>query len=143
MRRFTKDELDTLSFYEDRFNTAINSAYYRNVNSGALVTIANIYREATDETISTNFGCSTCILNFLRKVGEKYFKDKKAFEEAAKNFVEVLDEIFEDVKEDEVPVTVVTPAVVSEEVEAPKEMTPIEKARAAKAAKRASENNKK
>ena len=94
---FTKEQLEFLSVYEDRFHTAIHLNYYRNVTNAALNKIANVYDEATGTKTNRNFGCSACIMNYLREVGKLYFKDKEEYNKKAQEFVEVLDAIFADI----------------------------------------------
>lgn len=102
----TKEQMDILSQFEDRFRTAVYSDYARNLSTRKLDEIRNIWDEAfPDQPLNTNWSCSHCVLDFLRRVGKIYFleKNNKA-------------------------------SVVSE-------LTPIEKARAAKAKKRSQISN--
>lgn len=130
MRRFTNEELEILSAYEDRFYTAVNLDYYRNLSSRILTNINDIYLNAGGSPLSTNWSCGHCVLSFLRTVGAKYFKDKEAAEKAneevvvegysleieddlvtpavgtpvpddkAEEFLKVLDEVFADVPDE-------------------------------------------
>ena len=97
MRPFNKEELDFLSKYEDRYRTASELNYVRNLEPRYLNQIKKIYDDATGEVYSLNTTCSHCVLTFIKKVGLKYNEDKAAYVEKAEKLVEVLDEVFGDV----------------------------------------------
>lgn len=92
---FTKQQLDTLSAYEDRFRSSLYFDYYRNLSANSLERIADVYDEATGKKTQRNWSCGTCIMNYLREVGKIYFKDKEEYEKEAEKMVEILDEVFE------------------------------------------------
>ena len=81
MRRFTEEEITTLKEWENNFLTATKSNYKRATVRKNDLKIREIAEAAGMEGLTTNFGCGNCSLNFYRKVGEKYFEDKKYYEE--------------------------------------------------------------
>lgn len=100
MKQFTKEQLDILSQWEDRFYTATVSKYYRNISSKSLDLIKSIYDEATESTYYANWSCSHCVLSFLMLAGKKYFEDKKAYEEKAAQLVEAIDAVMAEVQDE-------------------------------------------
>lgn len=94
MRRFTKEELETLTkIAEHTFKTAVYSNYKRATvfkNDGL---VADIYEAAGGEKQSRNFSCGQCALNLYKKVGSKYFEDKEYYEKLEEKQAE--DEIVE------------------------------------------------
>lgn len=104
MRPFTKEELDILSQYENSFYTAVNLNYARNIPPSAQETIRKTYEQALEQPYSSPGSCSHCLHMMLNTVGTKYFNDKGAYLEKAAQLVEVLDEVFGEVPdEDEEP----------------------------------------
>ena len=97
MRSFTKEELDKLKEFEDRFRSAIDSRYVRNIHPNLLASIKTIYDEASGENYNLNAGCSYCVLTFMSKVGVKYFQDLDKYKENAAKLVEALDDVFGEV----------------------------------------------
>lgn len=75
---FSKDQLTILKKYEDRFSTAINSSFARNLGSIALNEIEEIYTSAYGQH-KYNKGCSVCVLSFIKKVAERYFADTETY----------------------------------------------------------------
>lgn len=101
MRPFNKEELEILSKYEDRFRTAKELNYVRNLEPRYIAIIKQIYDDATGTVSSVNATCSHCVLTWVKKVGLKYEEDKKAYQEKAEKLVEVLDEVFGEVPDEE------------------------------------------
>lgn len=99
-RRFTKEELVILADFEDRFHSAMNYGYARNCTNTKLKAIQGTYNLTTDKPLNSNFSCSHCVLELLRVVGKKYYEDKAFYEAEAAKLVEVLDEVFEDVPDE-------------------------------------------
>lgn len=109
MKAFTKEQLDILSEWEDRFYTSTVAKYYRNISSKSLDKIKAVYDSVDDNPYVANWSCNHCVLAFLAKVGKKYFEDKKALEEKAAKLVESLDEIMDEVAD--IPKKVTKPSV--------------------------------
>lgn len=107
MRQFTGEELKALEEYEGRFRTATQLDYVRNLEPRYLNQIKAIYDAAAGAASSLNATCAHCVLTFMKKVGLKYFADKKAYEEKAAQLVNALDEVFGEVPDDDS--TVITP----------------------------------
>ena len=100
MRPFTKEELEMLSEYEDRFKTAIDSRFVRNLEPRYLTKIKAVYDDAHGGSYALNATCSHCVVNFMTLVGNKYFKDKADYEARAAQLVEALDQVFDEVPDE-------------------------------------------
>ena len=75
--RFSKEQLQTLSAWEDNFRTAVNARWARNPGRMALRTIYDIYTQVTGDRRRFSDNCSTCILSLLTDCGRIYFADKE------------------------------------------------------------------
>lgn len=80
MRRFTKQELELLKEAEIHFKTVRDGQYKRATGWKLNTLVADLYDKATGEKIDRNFSCGVCCFNIFKKVGEKYFTDKKYYE---------------------------------------------------------------
>lgn len=145
----SKEDMEALRGYEHQFRTAIESGYARHFGSRAYAALNEIYKRITGSYYSVNYGCSYCAMKFVKALGKLYFEeldrlaqeeqeetvdDKSAetelttpktvtpyTEEQAVELLEVLDEIFEDVPDDE------TRSIPADEVQTepePKVVTP-------------------
>ena len=108
MKQFNKQQLDVLSEWEDKFFTATVGKYYRSITSKSLDKIAEVYNEVADNPVTSTWACNHCILDFLIKVGKKYFADKEALETSEKNerageLVKALDQVFDEVQNEPEP----------------------------------------
>lgn len=101
MKAFTKEQLDFLKQFEENLHRATYLKYYRGMGSKKLDEMKAVYDEATEGKYNANWSCSHCVLSFLQAVGKKYFEDKKAYEEKAAQLVDVLDEVFGEVPDEE------------------------------------------
>lgn len=101
MRPFNKIELEYLSQYENRMKTAKELNYVRNLEPRYLEGIKKVFDEATGTVHHVNTTCSHCVLAFMKEVEKKYSEDKAAYAEKAEKLVEVLDEVFGDVPDEE------------------------------------------
>ena len=72
---FTKEQLQTLSAWEENFRTAIKAKWARNPGRTALRVIYDIFTQATGDRRRFSDNCSTCILNLLTDCGKLYFED--------------------------------------------------------------------
>lgn len=96
METYTKKQMEVLKEFENNFYTALNAGYSRNVT-------ASMFKALEDTTGEkcTNKSCTHCVLTFLRKIGEKYFRTKELFdketelENAPKTSMEVIHNIIE------------------------------------------------
>ena len=102
MKKFNQEQVDNLRQYEDIFFKAVNQNYYRSMNTKTLEAMVSIYNETTDTPYKGNWACSHCVLAFLKLIGSKYYEDKKLIEEKAEKLIEVLDEVFGEVPDEEV-----------------------------------------
>lgn len=72
---FTKEQIETLSAWEENFRTAIRAKWARNPGRSGLMTIWQIYTQATGDRRRLNDNCSTCILSLLTDCGRIYYQD--------------------------------------------------------------------
>ena len=72
---FTKEQLKTLSAWEENFRTAVNAQWARNPGRSGLRTIYDIYTSATGDRRRFSDNCSHCILSLLTDCGKLYFQD--------------------------------------------------------------------
>lgn len=72
---FTKEQLKTLSAWEEHFRTAVNSRWSRNPGRSALRVIWETYTKVTGDRRRFNDNCSNCILSLLQDCGKVYFQD--------------------------------------------------------------------
>ena len=100
--RFTEEQLNTLSAWEDNFRTAVNAQWARNPGSHSLRVIYDIYTGTTGDKRRFSDNCQHCILSLLTDCGRIYFRDK---EELARRQVEVARVDAEPVKKVEVKTT--------------------------------------
>lgn len=82
--KFTTEQLNTLSQWEDHFRTAVNAQWARNPGTSALLTIHGIFCQVTGDQRRFNDNCSHCILSLLKDCGTIYFQDKAEMVEKAK-----------------------------------------------------------
>lgn len=82
--KFTIEQLNALSKWEDHFRTAVNAQWARNPGTSALLTIHGIYCQVTGDQRRFNDNCSHCILSLLKDCGTIYFQDKEEMVEKAK-----------------------------------------------------------
>lgn len=101
MRDFNKEELDMLQEYERRFKTAIDLGFVRNLEPRYLNVIKKIYDSASGEDYPLNGSCSHCVVKFMKLVGNKFYKDLEKYKEKAEKLVDILDDVFGDVPDDE------------------------------------------
>lgn len=76
---YTREEIDKLEKYRKTFETAVRSGFARNVGSIALKEIEEVYDEANGSHYSYNSGCSVCVLQFLKRVGEPFLKESEIY----------------------------------------------------------------
>lgn len=72
---FSKEQLKTLSAWEENFRTAVKAKWARNPGRTALRVIYDIFTQATGDRRRFSDNCSTCILNLLTDCGKLYFED--------------------------------------------------------------------
>lgn len=75
---FTKKQLETLAPYETYFESAVIANYVRNIPADKIQVIKDTWEEASGEKIREKLTCGVCLLNFIKRVGTNYYKDKKA-----------------------------------------------------------------
>ena len=86
---FTEEQLNTLSAWEDNFNTAVHAQWARNPGTTGLKVIWEIFTKTTGDTRRFNDNCNHCILSLLQDCGRIYFKDKKELAERKSSTKEV------------------------------------------------------
>lgn len=72
---FTKEQIETLSAWEENFRTAVRAKWARNPGRTALRVIYDIYTAATGDRRRFSDNCSDCILSLLHDCGEIYYRD--------------------------------------------------------------------
>lgn len=72
----TKQEFKYLSQFEENFYTAIQSNFSRNISRSNLERFSEIIEKETGKTINTNYNCSVCALNLIKKMADIYYKEK-------------------------------------------------------------------
>ena len=75
--RFTEQQIETLSAWEDNFRTAVNAQWARNPGTSGLKVIWEIYTQVTGDQRRFNDNCNHCILHLLQDCGRIYFQDKE------------------------------------------------------------------
>lgn len=74
---FDKEQIKRLQPYEEYFESATVANYVRNIPQDKLNTIKATWEEASGEKIKEKMSCGVCLLNFIKRVGQNYYKDKK------------------------------------------------------------------
>ncbi len=72
---FTKEQIETLSAWEENFRTAVRARWARNPGRAALRTIFDIFTSATGDRRRFSDNCSDCVLRLLHDCGELYYRD--------------------------------------------------------------------
>ena len=85
---YTEEQINRLEKYRKSFETTIKSGFARNVGSIALKEIQEIYDEALGTHYSFNSGCSVCVLQFLKRVGEPFLREAEAYKQKEKEKAE-------------------------------------------------------
>lgn len=80
----TKQELKYLSQFEDNFYTATRSNFSRNISRTNLEKFSEIIEKETGKPTNTNYNCSVCALNLIKKMAELYYAEKNKKEEKEK-----------------------------------------------------------
>lgn len=104
---FTKEQIKTLSAWEDNFRTAIRAKWARNPGRSALRVIYDIYTSATGDRRRFSDNCSTCILSLLQDCGKLYFQDSDELNrmESSSRGVEVSQEAAKPVRKARIKTT--------------------------------------
>ena len=80
MEKLNEQEFNFLKQYEDRLESASNSAYIRSMSSAAVHTMREIYSRLIGRTYSMNENCGGCILTLCRKLYKPYEEYKQSIE---------------------------------------------------------------
>lgn len=101
MKYFTKEQLKEI---EDmgmviHLATVVQSSFKRGTFVNDDNRLADLYEQATGETIKRNWGCKTCAFEAYKQIGQLYFDSKKYWEEEDKAGDEIVDMIKEMVSE--------------------------------------------
>lgn len=78
--KLTKEQIKTLSQWEQNFHTAIEADWCRHPGRAGLRTIYDIYTQATGDTRRFNDNCSGCIVSLVRDCGRLYYQEKALLE---------------------------------------------------------------
>ena len=95
---YTREQIQRLEKYRKNFETAVNSGFARNVGSIALKEIEEIYDEAFGSHYSYNSGCSVCVMQFIKRVGDPFLKESAIYAaqdklEAEKTNMQVVEDV--------------------------------------------------
>ena len=74
---FNKEQIKELAPYESYFESATIANYVRNIPGDKLATIKEIWEKASGEKVKEKLTCGVCLLNFIKRVGQNYYQDKK------------------------------------------------------------------
>lgn len=72
----TKQEFKYLAQFEENFYTAIQSNFSRNISISNLEKFSEIIEKETGKPTNTNYNCSVCALNLIKKMADIYYKEK-------------------------------------------------------------------
>ena len=73
MMKYTNEQMEVLSHFEQNFSTAINADWSRAIGRTGAETLHNIWAQASGDNSPINVNCSTCVLRLLKDVGRLYF----------------------------------------------------------------------
>lgn len=74
---FNKEQIKALQPYEEYFESATIANYVRNIPSDKIQIIKDTWEKASGEKVKEKLTCGACLLNFMKRVGQNYYKDKK------------------------------------------------------------------
>lgn len=74
---FNKEQIKALEPFEEHFESATVANYVRNIPGDKITVIKTIWEEASGEKVREKLTCGACLLNFMKRVGQNYYKDKK------------------------------------------------------------------
>lgn len=74
---FTKEQIRELAEYESYFESATVANYVRNIPGDKLSKLKEIWETASGEKVKEKLTCGVCLLNFMKRMGQNYYKDKK------------------------------------------------------------------
>lgn len=72
----TKQEFKYLTQFEENFYTALQSNFSRNISISNLEKFSEIIEKETGKPTNTNYNCSVCALNLIKKMADIYYKEK-------------------------------------------------------------------
>lgn len=75
-----KKDLEILAKYENWFYTATKCDYIRALWESDFNILVPIYEKWTGSKANINNGCSKCKLDFIKKLGKLYYKNKEEYE---------------------------------------------------------------
>lgn len=81
---FTKEQIKELAPYEEYFESATIANYVRNIPNEKITKIKEIWETASGEKVREKLTCGACLLNFIKRVGDNYYKDKNQKKNAKK-----------------------------------------------------------
>lgn len=74
---FDKKQIEALAPYQSYFESATIANYVRNIPADKIAIIKDIWEKASGEKVKEKLTCGACLLNFMKRVGTHYYKDKK------------------------------------------------------------------
>lgn len=89
---FSKEQIEQLSMFEKQFDGAVYHERLRNAQRWMTEQIVALYESVTNNKLSHNYSCASCLMNIYRHVGTIYFNDKAAYEDMEKSAVVSIEE---------------------------------------------------
>jgi DNA-binding Lrp family transcriptional regulator len=80
----TKKQYSRLKKYDGKLYTALYCDFVRLVDRTAIDELDEVFRELFPNESGVKSGCSRCVLKAVKKLAERYFKDKKTYQEIGK-----------------------------------------------------------
>ena len=74
---FTKEQMETLSSFEENFRTALQSNYTRGIGTSGYTTMHRILKEATGTNLPFRPSCYSCMFRLVSTTGKLYMDDKQ------------------------------------------------------------------
>lgn len=74
---FDKKQIEVLAQFESYFESAVIANYVRNIPADKIQIVKEIWEKASGEKVKEKLTCGACLLNFMKRVGSNYYKDKK------------------------------------------------------------------
>jgi hypothetical protein len=76
--RLSDEQLATLQTWQANYDTVLRAKWAMNPGTAALETMVGIWNAVTGQSRRLNPGCSNCIYNLLKDVGQLYYAEVQA-----------------------------------------------------------------
>lgn len=71
------NDMKILDGYEHSFRTAVENNYCRNFGTSQYKELNDVYERITGYRYKADMSCPHCALEFIRRLGQLYFKEKE------------------------------------------------------------------